>query len=117
YWPVLAYFAALVLFGAVVLAFPRSVRLRGVIDMVIGLSVMGLAAWVWTASPVAEVVRVDSATALLTRIKAFFEHPLPIPLELVTTVALIFFAFGGFTRALGGLWELLTGAPRYLGDG
>jgi hypothetical protein len=40
----------------------------------------------------------------------------PIPLELAATAFLILFAFGGVCRTLGGLWELLTGAPRYPGD-
>jgi hypothetical protein len=116
YWPVLAWFAALILSGIVILAWPRSVRMRGVLDMAIGLSVLGLAGWVWTASPIADVVRVDSADHLFQRIGAFFAQPLPIPLELAATVFLILFAFGGACRALGGLWELLTGAPRYPGD-
>ena len=116
YWPVLAWFAALILSGVVILAWPRSVRMRGVLDMAIGLSVLGLAGWVWTASPVADVVRVDNADHLFQRIGAFFAQPLPIPLELAATVFLILFAFGGACRALGGLWELLTGAPRYPGD-
>lgn len=116
YWPVLAWFAALILSGIVILAWPRSVRMRGVLDMAIGLSVLGLAGWVWTASPVADVVRVDNADHLFQRIVAFFQQPLPIPLELAATVFLILFAFGGACRALGGLWELLTGAPRYPGD-
>lgn len=116
YWPVLAWFAAMIAFGAVVLAWPRGVRLRGVIDMTIGLAVMGLALWVWTASPIADAVRVESAQSLFSRIQAFFAHPLPVPLELGVTVFLILFAFGGFCRAVGGLWELLTGAPRYPAD-
>ncbi len=116
YWPVLAWLAATVLFGAAVLTWPRGVRLRGVIDMVIGLSVMGLAGWVWTASPISDVVRVDNVPHLFQRVQAFFANPLPVPLELAVTVFLILFAFGGACRALGGLWELLTGAPRYPGD-
>ena len=116
YWPILAYFAGLIVFGASVLAFPRGVRLRGLIDIVIGLSVMALVGWVWTASPIADAVRVDSGEVLLGRIRAFAEHPMPVPLELIATLFLIFLAFGGFCRAVGGLWEVLTGAPRYPGD-
>jgi len=116
YWPVLAWFAALILSGVVILAWPRGVRMRGAIDMALGLSVMALAGWVWTASPVADAVRVDSVDHLFQRIGAFFQQPVPIPLELAATVFLILFAFGGACRTLGGLWELLTGAPRYPGD-
>ena len=116
YWPVLAYFSGLIIFGASVLAFPRGVRLRGLIDIVIGGSVIALVGWVWTASPIAEVVRVASVAELIARIEAFFAHPVPVPLELVATVFLILTAFGGFCRAVGGLWEVLFGAPRYVGD-
>lgn len=117
FWPVLAYFAAVILFGIVVLVYPRGVRMRGVIDMAIGLSVMALAGWVWTASPIAEAVRVTSGDELGQRLGALVQHPVPIPLETVATVFLILFAFGGFCRAVGGLWEVLTGLPRYPRDG
>ena len=116
YWPILAYFTGLIIFGVSVLAFPRGVRLRGLIDMVIGLSIIALVGWVWTASPIAEAVSVASGEVLGRRLQAFFAHPVPVPLELAATVFLILTAFGGFCRALGGLWEVLTGAPRYVGD-
>ncbi|HTM82905.1 HAAS signaling domain-containing protein [Asticcacaulis sp.] len=116
YWPVLAWSLALILFGTVILTWPRGVRLRGVIDIFMGLAGLAIALWIWTASPVANAIRVDSVQVLLQRIQAFFIQPLPIPLELAATVFLILFAFGAFCRALGGLWELLTGAPRYPGD-
>ena len=116
YWPVVAWCIALILFGAVILTRPRSVRLRGVIDMVIGLAGLAIALWIWTASPVTDIVRVDSVQVLLQRLQAFFVQPLPVPLELAATVLLIMFAFSALCRAAGGLWELLTGAPRYPGD-
>ncbi len=116
YWPVVAWCIALILFGAVILTRPRSVRLRGVIDMIIGLAGLAIALWIWTASPVTDIVRVDSVQVLLQRLQAFFIHPLPIPLELAATVVLILFAFSALCRAVGGLWEFLTGAPRYPGD-
>ena len=116
YWPVLAYFSAVVLFGAAVLTWPRGVRLRGVIDMAIGLSVLGLFSWVWTSSPVADAVRVDNVAQFFQRVHAFLLKPVPVPLELAVTTFLLLFAFGGACRALGGLWELITGAPRYPGD-
>ncbi len=116
YWPVLAYFIALILFGAAILAWPRGVRVRGAIDMALGMTGMALALWIWTASPIADVVRVDSVAHLFDRLQAFFTHPLPIPLELAATVFLVLSAFSALCRAAGGLWELLTGAPRYPGD-
>ena len=116
YWPVLAYFTAVIALGGVVLAFPRSVRLRGVIDIVLGAAIVALVGWTWTDSPIAGVVHLGSVPELFQRIGAFFEHPTPFPLELAVTVFLIFVAFGGLFRALGGVWEVLTGWPRYVGD-
>ena len=116
YWPVLAWSFALILFGTVILTWRRGVRLRGVIDIFMGLAGLAIALWIWTASPVADAVHVDTFVALFQRIQAFFAHPLPIPLELAATAFLILFAFSAFCRAIGGLWELLTGAPRYPGD-
>ncbi len=117
YWPVLVYFAALIAFGAVVLIYPRGVRLRGLIDMALGLSSMALVAWVWTGSPIANIVRVDTVQAFVSKVQAFFQHPLPFPLETGLTIVLILTAFGGFCRAVGGLWEVITGFPRYRSDG
>lgn len=116
YWPILAYFAAVIGFGFVVLLNPRGVRMRGVLDIAIGLSGMALAAWVWTASPLADIVRVTSVQSVIERIAAFFAHPVPVPLELLATLMVIGMAFGGFCRVIGGLWETLSGAPRYAHD-
>ena len=116
YWPVLFYFTGVIAFGGIVLAFPRSVRLRGVIEIAIGCATVAFCGWVWQSSPIAAVVHVGSADSLIQRIVAFFQHPMPFPMELAVTVFLVFVAFGGLFRALGGLWELLTGAPRYIED-
>lgn len=116
YWPVLIYFAALIAFGAVVLAWPRGVRLRGLLDLCMGLAAMGLTWWVWTASPVADVIRVDSVQAFVDRVAAFFAHPAPFPLVTLVMVIVVFTAIGGLFRAMGGLWELAAGLPRYSGD-
>lgn len=116
YWPVLAYFAALMAFGAVVLIYPRGVRLRGVMNLIIGLAAVGLAGWVWTSSPIGDAIRVDSITAFIGRITGFFAHPMPLPLTTIIMVITVFLGIGGFFRALGGLWELAVGLPRYPGD-
>ncbi len=116
YWPVLLYFTALIGFGFVVLVFPRGVRMRGVIDILIGLSATALAAWVWTASPVGDAIRVDSLQALVERFAAFFQHPMPLPLVTLATFIVITTGVGGVFRALGGVWEVLSGTPRYAED-
>lgn len=40
-------------------------------------------------------------------------QPFPLRLNLLATVFLVLTAFGGFTRMMGGVWSLVTGAPRY----
>ncbi len=116
YWPVLAYFAALMAFGAVVLIYPRGVRLRGVMNLIIGLAGLGLAAWVWTSSPIGDAIRVDNVSAFANRIANFFANPMPVPLVTILMVIVVCLGVGGFFRALGGLWELAVGLPRYPGD-
>lgn len=116
FWPVLAYFIALIGLGVVVLTWPRGVRMRGAIDIALGTAAMVLAAWVWGASPIAAAVRVDSVAEMAGRIGAFFANPIPVPLDLFISLMLVFTAVGGFFRALGGVWELLVGAPRFADD-
>lgn len=113
YWPVIAYFAAFVLFGAMMLAFPNGVRLRGLIDMIIGMTGLGFALWLWTASPLADLLQLGTTAQLTARVTAFLTHPVPVPLELMAGLIVLFSAIGAGFRTLGGLWEVLTGAPRY----
>ncbi len=116
YWPVLAYAAGLMALGALILAFPRGVRLRGLMDMVMGLAGLGIAAWLWTLSPVGDAIRVHSVAAFVGRIAAFFSHPIPIPLVTVVMAVVVSMGIGGLFRAIGGLWEVAFGIPRYPGD-
>ncbi len=116
FWPVLAYCAALVALGAVILLHPRGVRMRGLMDVLIGLSALAIAAWLWTLSPMGDAIRVGSVQAFVDRILAFFSHPMPLPLVTIVMVVVAMTAIGGLFRALGGLWELTFGIPRYPGD-
>lgn len=116
YWPVLAYAAGLVALGALILVYPLAVRLRGVMDMVIGLSALAIAAWLWTLSPVGDAIRVHSVGAFIERIIAFFTNPVPVPLVTLVMVVVVSTAIGGLFRAIGGLWEVAFGIPRYPGD-
>ena len=116
YLPVLAYAAGLVGLGAFILVFPRGVRLRGLMDMVMGLSALAIAAWLWTLSPVGDAIRVHSVAAFVGRILAFFHHPFPVPLVTVVMAIVVFMGIGGLFRAIGGLWEVAFGIPRYPGD-
>jgi len=116
YWPVLAYAAAVVALGAVILIYPRGVRLRGLMDIAIGLSALAIAAWLWTLSPVGDAIRVNNVHDFVGRVTAFFTHPVPVPLVTVVMAVVAFTAIGGLFRAVGGLWELAFGIPRYPGD-
>ncbi len=112
YWPVLAYLGVVIAFGAAVLARPRAVRLRGVIDMLVGAAILALVGWVWFASPIAPIVSVASTEALTERVTALIAHPMPLPVPPLVTLSLVFTAVGGAGRVLYGLWETLTGVPR-----
>ena len=116
YWPVLAYAAAVVALGAVILIYPRGVRLRGLMDIGIGLSALAIAAWLWTLSPVGDAIRVNNVHDFVARVTVFFTHPVPVPLVTVVMAIVAFTAIGGLFRAIGGLWELAFGIPRYPGD-
>jgi len=116
YWPVLAYAAGLMALGALILVYPLAVRLRGVMDMVMGLSALAIAAWLWTLSPVGDAIRVPSVQAFFERVATVFTHPVPLPLVTIVMAVVVFTAVGGLFRAIGGLWEVAFGIPRYPGD-
>ncbi len=86
------------------------------LDIAIGSAVLALIGWVWFSSPLAPIVSVPDADVLMQRLKAFTDHPNPVPLPIFVTIFLLLTAFGGFCRAVGGVWEALIGAPRYFGD-
>lgn len=108
YWPVLAYCVALILLGTLIFANPRTMRLVGLADLIIGASVVALAAWLWAASPMASAIRVDSVTAFALRMKAFAQG-WPVPLESVATLVVAATAFGGVCRMLRGAVEVGVG--------
>lgn len=109
YWPVIAYLAALIAYGVVILTYPTGVRLQGLVDIVIGALAIALAAWIGTSSSIAPLVGVDSVAQLIERVLAFVAHPVPVPLTTVVTLILTFTAIGGFFRALRGLWDVVSG--------
>lgn len=112
YWPVLAYLGVIIALGAMMLARPRAVRLRGLIDMVVGAAILAFVGWVWFVSPIAAMVSVASGPELGTRVSALMAHPVPLPVPTLVMVILLFTAVGGAGRILFGLWEVLSGVPR-----
>jgi hypothetical protein len=74
---------------------------------------LGFALWLWTASPLADLLHLGTLDQLIARVTTFLTQPLPVPLELMAGLIVLFSAIGAGFRTLGGLWEALTGAPRY----
>jgi len=112
YWPVLAYLGVVIAFGALMLAQPRAVRLRGLFDIVTGTAVLASVGWIWSASPIAPIVSLVSLQDLLERVNGLVAHPTPLPVPTVVTLMLVFTALGAAGRVLYGLWESLTGISR-----
>lgn len=110
FWPVAAYCAAVMAQGALLLARPDAVRLHGLSDVAIGAGVLAFAAWIWTASPLASAVWVDSMARLSLRMRTAFEGGRPFALAPLLTIAAIATAFGAVCRIMRGLWELAVGA-------
>lgn len=112
YWPVLAYLGVVIVFGAAVLAQPRAVRLHGLIDMVLGATLLAGVGWLWSVSPVASLAGFASVQDLFERVHAMITHPSPLPVTTVVRLAVLFTALGAVGRILHGLWEIMTGVPR-----
>ena len=113
FWPGLAYGLALVIQGALIIAQPRAVRLRGLLDLAIGAGVAATALWVWTSSPLSQATRVDSLTGLALRIESLFRSGFPVALGPVLTLTLALFVIGGVSRMGRGVADILatTNAP------
>ena len=102
FWPVLAYGAAVIASGALILARPRAVRLFGVYEVVTGAATVALMAWIWTASPVAAAIHVDTAAEFIVRVKSF-AGPAPFPLTPMVMLTVAGMALGGAINLVGGL--------------
>jgi len=68
YWPVAAVLAARVLFDVLRVVTGSPVRLTAVGDLGFALAHMGILAWIWTASPLSELIRVGSANDFWQRL-------------------------------------------------
>lgn len=111
FWPVVAYCAALIVQGAVLLLRPRQVRVQGLFDVLIAGSVLALTAWLWTASPIAGAVQVGSFAEFAQRMREAFSYGPPFPLAPLLTLVLLVTGFGAACRMMRGVWELVAGAP------
>lgn len=104
FWPVLAYGAAVIASGVLVLARPRAVRLLGAYEVAAGAVTIAFMAWIWTASPIAAAIHVDTAAEFVARLKSF-AGPAPFPLT-----PMVMLTVAGMT--LGGVITLVRGLAR-----
>ncbi len=108
FWPVLAIAAGLVLRGVALLIYPRVPSVHGLIDIAVGATTMSVCAWLWTASPLAAAVRVDSLSELVLRTKTAFEASPPLDLAPLFTVFIAVWTFAGVCRVLRGAWLMVA---------
>jgi hypothetical protein len=104
--PVVGYIMAMLAQGAILTAFPRQIRLHGLMDVITGAALLGLVAWVWNLPALASV-QVDSVAEFVVRLIQAFDHGPPFPLPAVLMAALIFTGFGAVCRMIGGLFQAL----------
>ena len=111
YMPVLAYVGLVVTQGVLRIAHPDARRVHGLINLVIAAVVMGAAGWMWTLSPIASAVRVETVAAFAQRMRDLFSGGPPFPLAPGLTLLLVIVSFGAVIRALQGLFELVLPSP------
>jgi hypothetical protein len=104
--PVLGYIFAIMAQGAVLTAWPRQVRLHGLMDVFTGAALLALVAWVWNMPALASV-QVDSVAGFVVRMVQAFDHGPPFPLPAILTAFLVASGFGAVCRMIGGLFEAL----------
>ncbi|THD60116.1 hypothetical protein [Phenylobacterium sp.] len=111
FWFVLVYMAALVLQGALLLAWPGVQRLQGAIEAIRGAMLLAFCVWLNTASPLAPSLNVSSFPDLIQRM-AMLAHSPPVPLEPIVVIFVLSMAFSGLVLFSRGLWTLATSGPR-----
>ena len=106
FFPVLGYILAMMAQGAVLTAWPRQVRVHGLMDIVIGAALFVLTAWVWNIPALASV-QVDSVASFFVRMVQAFAHGPPFPVPAILTAFLVATGFGAICRMVQGLFEAL----------
>jgi hypothetical protein len=110
YWPVIAYAVARIVFGLARAAAPASIRLTAFGDLVLSLTRAGFYGWLWTASPLSPVIRVDSLQAFVDRLSTMVhtgDWTVAVIIMLVVAVGFVTSLFEGS----GALWRLVSGKP------
>ena len=115
YWPVLALMLAMMAKGAILFAWPRQVRLHGLLDVLSGSALLALVGWLWNAPPLAPIVQVDSVEGFVVSMTGAFGHGPPYPLAAIATFLLVATGIGAVCRIVQGLLEALM-PGRYWAD-
>jgi hypothetical protein len=110
FWPVLAYAAAFILQGAIMLAYPYAVRLQGLLEAARGSALLGFCIWLWTASPLSAAVAVTSRPEFAHRMALLRWSP-PLPLEPIATILVLIWGVAACSLIGRGLWALVFGGP------
>lgn len=107
YWPVAAFAAARAAFHLIRAAAGGDLRLTAAGDVAFRGASLAMLGWLWTASPFAPVIRIDSVDALTARVRQMAEGQFDVGLMLTMMVIL---ALVGETLGLArALWRLLSG--------
>lgn len=110
FWPILAYWAALVVQGVLLLAHPRAARLQGLFETAKGVAVLGFCAWLWTLSPMASAIGAADWTQLAAKLSVL-KHGPALALTPLAMLFVMLLGVIGCGLILNGLWLLLAGAP------
>lgn len=116
YWPVVVYAAARIAFDLMRAARPEALRLAAVGDTVFGLAQAALFAWLWTASPLAPLIHVDTVQAFVDRIRDGLGGQV-WSLSMILMACVAFGFVQSVIRVLGAAWRLVTGRERDFGMG
>jgi len=108
YWPGVAYAACRIVFDLVRSAYPGRVRLTALGDLAFGGVQAWLFVWLWTASPLAPVVHVDTAQIFFDRIGDAVRGGW-WSLSTVLMACVIFGLVQALFRMSGAVWRLITG--------
>ncbi len=106
--PCLIYAGAVVAQGVLLLAFPRVVWLRGLVEAALGVFLLMIVGWLWQASPIASAVRVDSIASFVARMETMGRGT-PVPLAPLLTLILACAGFGAAVAVIKGAGRVLLG--------
>ena len=108
FWPLLLFGAAVVAQGALTVMYPGAVRFRGLVRILMNLAVLIFCGWMWTASPVAPAIHIDSLADLVLKLKLAFHDRPPLALAPILTLLLGCLTFASAVDIVQGLWALLA---------